>query len=137
MGQMLGGQKTQTTPLHPQLDGMVEKFTRTILNNLLLFIPWNQQDSDQSILLFLLTYQPAVHKTTNYAIPNAIPYWTEYAFGLLVCTSPRSSVPTWISKHNFKTSTTLVLSEQVWQQRSWALDTTVEQLVKNSVRVSR
>ncbi|GFX58759.1 hypothetical protein TNCV_804631 [Trichonephila clavipes] len=32
--ELLGIDKTKTTPLHPQSDGMVERFNRTILNNL-------------------------------------------------------------------------------------------------------
>ncbi|GFW72435.1 probable aminopeptidase NPEPL1 [Trichonephila clavipes] len=42
--------KTKTTPLHPQSDGMVERFNRTILNNLSLMVSKNQQDWDQKML---------------------------------------------------------------------------------------
>ncbi|GFW36447.1 retrovirus-related Pol polyprotein from transposon 412 [Trichonephila clavipes] len=44
--------KTKTTPLHPQSDGMVERFNRTILNNLSLMVSKNQQDWDQKVPLF-------------------------------------------------------------------------------------
>lgn len=54
MGQILGIDKTQTTPLHPQSDGMVERFNRTILNNLSLTVSRNQQDWDLELPLFLL-----------------------------------------------------------------------------------
>ncbi|GFW76339.1 retrovirus-related Pol polyprotein from transposon 412 [Trichonephila clavipes] len=44
--ELLGIDKTKTTPLHPQSDGMVERFNRTILNNLSDGLK-NQQDWDQ------------------------------------------------------------------------------------------
>ena len=64
--QILGIDKTQTTPLHPQSDGMVERFNRTILNNLSLLVSRNQQDWDLKLPLFLLAYRSAVHETTGY-----------------------------------------------------------------------
>ncbi|GFU03440.1 retrovirus-related Pol polyprotein from transposon 412 [Trichonephila clavipes] len=48
--ELLGIDKTKTTPLHPQSDGMV-----------------NQQDWDQKVPLFLLAYRSAVHETTGYS----------------------------------------------------------------------
>ncbi|GFT12586.1 nucleobindin-2 [Trichonephila clavipes] len=65
--ELLGIDKTKTTPLHPQSDGMVERFNRTILNNLSLMVSKNQQDWDQKVPLFLLAYRSAVHKTTGYS----------------------------------------------------------------------
>ncbi|GFU58770.1 hypothetical protein TNCV_3089111 [Trichonephila clavipes] len=50
--ELLGIDKTKTTPLHPQSDGMVERFNRTILNNLSLMVSKNQQDWDQKVPLF-------------------------------------------------------------------------------------
>ncbi|GFU95926.1 retrovirus-related Pol polyprotein from transposon 412 [Trichonephila clavipes] len=47
--ELLGIDKTKTTPLHPQSDGMVERFNRTILNNLSLMVSKNQQDWDQKV----------------------------------------------------------------------------------------
>ncbi|GFW44473.1 retrovirus-related Pol polyprotein from transposon 412 [Trichonephila clavipes] len=64
--ELLGIDKTKTTPLHPQSDGMVERFNRTILNNLSM-VSKNQQDWDQKVPLFLLAYRSAVHETTGYS----------------------------------------------------------------------
>ena len=64
--QLLKIDKTQTTPLHPQSDGMVERFNRTILNNLSIFVSKNQQDWDRKLPLFLLAYRSAVHETTGF-----------------------------------------------------------------------
>ncbi|GFX34452.1 retrovirus-related Pol polyprotein from transposon 412 [Trichonephila clavipes] len=65
--ELLGIDKTKTTPLHPQSDGMVERFNHTILNNLSLMVSKNQQDWDQKVPLFLLAYRSAVHETTGYS----------------------------------------------------------------------
>ncbi|GFW75436.1 nuclear pore complex protein Nup214 [Trichonephila clavipes] len=46
---------------------MVERFNRTILNNLSLMVSKNQQDWDQKVPLFLLAYCSAVHETTGYS----------------------------------------------------------------------
>ncbi|GFV18917.1 retrovirus-related Pol polyprotein from transposon 412 [Trichonephila clavipes] len=78
--ELLGIDKTKTTPLHPQSDGMVERFNRTILNNLSLMVSKNQQDWDQKVPLFLLAYRSAVHETTGYS-PSQMLFW------------PRSSSP--------------------------------------------
>lgn len=66
MCDIMGMKKTQTTPLHPQSDGMVERFNRTILNHLSVFVSRNQRDWDQKLPLFLLAYRSAVHETTGY-----------------------------------------------------------------------
>ncbi|GBM80712.1 Retrovirus-related Pol polyprotein from transposon 412 [Araneus ventricosus] len=42
--ELLGILKTRTTALHPESDGMVERFNRTILNHLSLFVSRNQTD---------------------------------------------------------------------------------------------
>ena len=39
---LLGMHKTRTTPLHPQSDGMVERFNRTIENQLAAYVAENQ-----------------------------------------------------------------------------------------------
>ncbi|GFU24443.1 hypothetical protein TNCV_2264101 [Trichonephila clavipes] len=46
---------------------MVERFNRTILNNLLTDGLKNQQDWDQKVPLFLLAYRSAVHETIGYS----------------------------------------------------------------------
>ncbi|GFY22527.1 hypothetical protein TNCV_2177881 [Trichonephila clavipes] len=64
--ELLGIDKTKTTPLHPQSDGMVERFNRTILNNLSLMVSKNQQDWEQKVPLFLLAYRSR-YDTTGYS----------------------------------------------------------------------
>lgn len=42
MCELLGIKKTKTTPYHPQSDGMVERFNRTIETQLSNFVDYNQ-----------------------------------------------------------------------------------------------
>ncbi|GFX36699.1 retrovirus-related Pol polyprotein from transposon 17.6 [Trichonephila clavipes] len=65
--EILAIDKTRTTALHPQSDGMVERFNRTILNSLSLLVSSNQQDWDKKLLFFLLAYRSATHETTGYS----------------------------------------------------------------------
>ncbi|GBN14381.1 Transposon Ty3-I Gag-Pol polyprotein [Araneus ventricosus] len=62
---LLGILKTRTTALHPESDGMVERFNRTILNNLSLFVSRNQADWDTHLPLFLLAYRSAEHEVAG------------------------------------------------------------------------
>lgn len=63
--QLFGIDKTRTTPLHPQSDGMVERFNRTILDYLAKFIDDHQRNWDNYLPLMLLSYRSAVHETTK------------------------------------------------------------------------
>ncbi|KAF8791617.1 Retrovirus-related Pol polyprotein like [Argiope bruennichi] len=58
-------EKTRTTALHPESDGMVERFNPTILNNLSLFVSKNQTDWDVHLPLFLLGYRSTEHEATR------------------------------------------------------------------------
>ncbi|GFX17666.1 retrovirus-related Pol polyprotein from transposon 412 [Trichonephila clavipes] len=59
--------KTRTTALLPQSDGMVERFNLIILNSLSLLVSSNQQDGDKKLPWFLLAYRSAVNETTGYS----------------------------------------------------------------------
>ncbi|GBM44907.1 Retrovirus-related Pol polyprotein from transposon 412 [Araneus ventricosus] len=63
---LLGILKTRTTALHPESDGMVERFNRTILNNLSLFVSKNQTDWDTNLPLLFLTYRRSDHEVTGF-----------------------------------------------------------------------
>ncbi|GFW62951.1 retrovirus-related Pol polyprotein from transposon 412 [Trichonephila clavipes] len=60
--EILAIDKTRTTALHPQSDGMVERFNRTILNSLFLLVSSNQQDWYKKLPFFLLAYRSAIHE---------------------------------------------------------------------------
>ena len=66
---ILGIQKTRTTPLHPQSDGMVELGNRTINSMIAAFASENQRNWDENIYLLMLAYRSAVHDSTR-VTPN-------------------------------------------------------------------
>ncbi len=62
---LMGITKTQTTPLHPQSDGMVERMNRTLLAQLALFTEDHQRDWDCHIPLLLMALRSAVQECTG------------------------------------------------------------------------
>ncbi|GBM42710.1 Retrovirus-related Pol polyprotein from transposon 412 [Araneus ventricosus] len=62
---LLGTLKTRKTALHPESDGMVERFKRTILDHLSLFVSRNQTDWDTHLSLFLLAYRSTEHEISE------------------------------------------------------------------------
>lgn len=62
---LLGITKTRTTPLHPQSDGMVERFNRTMEQFLSKVVERHQTDWDKHLPLFLMAYRAAIHETTG------------------------------------------------------------------------
>ena len=48
--------KTRTTPLHPQSDGMVERYVKTIKEHLRKVVSTHQWDWDERLPIFLLAY---------------------------------------------------------------------------------
>ncbi|UYV72261.1 hypothetical protein LAZ67_9002385 [Cordylochernes scorpioides] len=67
MCKLLGSHKTRTTPLHPQSDGMVEKFNRTLASQLSLFVAQSLRDWDSQLPILLMAYRSSVHETTGYS----------------------------------------------------------------------
>ena len=65
MCKLLGINKTRTTPLHPQSDGMVERFNQTLIEHLAKVVDENQRDWDRHIPLFHMAYRSAIHTTTG------------------------------------------------------------------------
>lgn len=65
--EILGIEKTRTTPLRPQSDGMVERFNRTVLDYLAKFVDRNQRNWDELLPLALLAYRSAEHEVTKFS----------------------------------------------------------------------
>ncbi|GFU60856.1 retrovirus-related Pol polyprotein from transposon 412 [Trichonephila clavipes] len=70
--EILSIDKTRTTALHPQSDGMVERFNRTILNSLSLLVSSNQQDWDKKLPFFLLPTGVPFTRPPTIPIPDAL-----------------------------------------------------------------
>lgn len=51
--------------MHPQSDGMVERFNRTLVEGLAKLTSTNQRDWDAHIPLFLMAYRSSVHEATK------------------------------------------------------------------------
>ncbi|CAI5696292.1 unnamed protein product [Oreochromis niloticus] len=65
MCERLGIKKTRTTPLHPQSDGLVERFNRTLAQQLAILTSEHQQDWDYHLPLILMAYRSAVQDSTQ------------------------------------------------------------------------
>ena len=65
---LLGIHKTRTIALHPQSDGMVECYNRTIEAQLATFVQDHQRDWDRYLPVLLMSYCSAVNETTNFTL---------------------------------------------------------------------
>ena len=64
---LLGCVKTRTAPYHPKSDGMVERFNRTCLMMLSMFVN-DRQDNWSELLPFVMhAYHTSVHESTGYS----------------------------------------------------------------------
>ena len=66
---LLGIKKTRTTPYHPQADGMVERFNRTLEAMLGTVVEEDQSDWDEQIPFVLAAYRASSHASTGFS-PN-------------------------------------------------------------------
>ncbi|UYV61692.1 K02A2.6-like [Cordylochernes scorpioides] len=62
---LLGIRKTRTTPLHPQSDGMVERFNKAMKEHLSKVVEQHKRDWDVRLPPFLMAYRAAIHETTG------------------------------------------------------------------------
>ena len=68
---LLQVEKTRTTPYHPQSDGMVERFNRTLATMLRAFVNENQRDWDEQLPYVMMAYRSTEHETTGLT-PNML-----------------------------------------------------------------
>jgi len=64
--QLLNIHKTRTSPYHPQSDGMVERFNRTLASMLSLFVDENQANWDILLPYVMMAYRSSVHSSTGF-----------------------------------------------------------------------
>jgi hypothetical protein len=88
--QRLGVNKTCTNPLHPQSDGMVERYIRTVQEHLRKAVASNQKAWDAKLPHFLLAYRASTHDVTGFT-PASLLFGRELRLhsAQLFGTSPR------------------------------------------------
>ena len=69
MCKVLHIKKTRTTPYHPQSDGMVEHFNKTLVRMLKSYIHDHQSDWDEQLPFLTMAYRSVEHETTGFS-PN-------------------------------------------------------------------
>ena len=96
MCQLLRIEKTRTTPYHPQSDGMVERFNRTLTAMLTAYVNEHHTNWDDQIPYVLMAYRSSEHETTGMT-PNKLMLGREVCTPLdLIFDMPRTEkqVPT-------------------------------------------
>jgi hypothetical protein len=63
--QCLGVNKTCTIPFHPQSEGIVEPYIKTVKKHLRKVVPSHQRDMDARLPIFLLAYRASTHDSTG------------------------------------------------------------------------
>ena len=66
LSELLGTVKTKTTPYHPRSDGLVERFNRTLLAMLAMFVSQEHDNWDDLLPFMMLVYNTTVHTTTGF-----------------------------------------------------------------------
>ena len=66
LSELLGTVKTKTTPYHPRSDGLVERFNRTLLAMLAMFVSHEHDNWDDLLPFMMLAYNTTVHTSTGF-----------------------------------------------------------------------
>ena len=90
---LLGIEKTRTTPLHPQSDGQVERFNRTLVEMLRGRLQPDQKDWDLQLSACMMAYRSSAHESTRFT-PNQLMLGREIEVPLDVMTESTPDRPT-------------------------------------------
>lgn len=89
---LLDIEKTRTTPLHPQSDGQVERYNRTLIEMLRDKLRDSQEDWDLQLQPCMMAYRSSVHESTG-ETPNMLMLEREIEVPLDVMTEPTPDTP--------------------------------------------
>ena len=89
---LLDIEKTRTTPLHPQSDGQVERYNRTLIEMLRGKLRDSQEDWDLQLQPCMMAYRSSVHESTG-ETPNMLMLGREIEVPLDVMTEPTPDTP--------------------------------------------
>ena len=64
---LLGCTKTRTAPYHPESDGMIERFNRTCLMMLSMFVNDRRDNWNELLPYVMHAYRTSVHESTGYS----------------------------------------------------------------------
>ena len=93
MCNLLGMEKTRTTALHPQSDGLIERFNQTVENMLATLVSKDQTNWDEILPMTLMAYRSAEQESTKHS-PNMMMFGREIRLpvDLLFGTGPSETV---------------------------------------------
>ena len=123
---LLGMEKTRTTPLHPQSDGQVERFNRTLVEMLRGKLQPDQKDWDLQLPSCMMAYRSSVHESTGFT-PNHLMLGREVEIPLDVITELTPDEPT----------TSFEYVEALQKRLSSAFESAREHLKQAGVRQKR
>lgn len=83
--ELLDIEKSRTTPYRPQSDGMIERFNRTLLAMLSMFVSENKDDWDDHLPYLCMAYRASVQESTK-CTPNLLMLGHEVSLPLDVIT---------------------------------------------------
>lgn len=66
LSELLQIKKTRTTPYPPPLDGLMERFNRTLESVLCKYVSENQQDWETCLAFIMFAYQSCGHESIKY-----------------------------------------------------------------------
>jgi transposase InsO family protein len=115
--------KTRTTPYHPQSDGLVERFNKTVEDMLSKYISTDQRDWDEQLPHIMLAYRSSVHESTGQT-PSSMMLGREVTLpiDLLYGQPPVETEPTPANKSVYIQS----LTETLWEVHEHARENMLE-----------
>ena len=81
---LMGIVKTRTTPYHPQSDGMIERFNRTLLSMLRMAAVDDETNWDLRIPCLMLAYRTSIHEATKHT-PFSLMFGREVQLLSMLC----------------------------------------------------